>query len=562
MIQVPDNVAAELGASFEAYLRGIADGMSGRLAKYSYGTTQVDIDPASDVGMLMELLRDSIDSDDLTGNGLETEPHVTVRYGILGGEDLDRLREYVAGLPPFMMTFGVVDSFPATEYSDGAAVIKVNVESDWLMAINRTISLYAGFKPANFGYHPHSTIAYVRDDTAEKYTGSRMLAGKNLWVTAITVCGLHEAPEVIKLTGTPGAADSVTLMAAHYETLLRKMAPPPAHKAEEQPEWIGVDLDGTLAFWTGDHTVIGKPTDLLEQVKSWLAAGEDVRIFTARVAEDPYGIQRAMIEAWCIEYIGQKLPVTCVKDRWCKRIYDDRAVQVEYNTGAIKLAKYSPDQERVPAGSPDGGEFGSGGGAGSTAYSTPNIDRHPTDFLVKMDLEKCPAQHMDGLKSIGFHSDTLIQSSSAAHGGKIIEAFGVYIPSQQEIVISANAKSATGSNFGQNFNVHVFGGKTVIHEVGHHVHLAKLTDEAAKQWSELSDKGQNARISAYARSNTGEHFAEAYRAYQSGGGSRAALKNLEPRAYKFMVSIQKNGNSKMLGAGQMAGGNWEDRYRN
>jgi hypothetical protein len=50
--------------------------------------------------------------------------------------------------------------------------------------------------------------------------------------------------------------------------------------------WIGVDLDGTLAYydhWRGaEH--IGEPIPaMLERVKRWLADGKDVRIFTARV---------------------------------------------------------------------------------------------------------------------------------------------------------------------------------------------------------------------------------------------------------------------------------------
>ena len=50
--------------------------------------------------------------------------------------------------------------------------------------------------------------------------------------------------------------------------------------------WIGVDLDGTLAYydqWRG-ALHIGEPIPvMLERVKRWLDEGKDVRIFTARV---------------------------------------------------------------------------------------------------------------------------------------------------------------------------------------------------------------------------------------------------------------------------------------
>lgn len=108
-----------------------------------------------------------------------------------------------------------------------------------------------------------------------------------------------------------------------------------------QQGWIGVDLDGTLAkytVWEGaDH--IGDPIPLmLGRVESWLSAGIDVRIFTARVGPQPNGedvVARAAIEAWCLKHLGRVLPVTATKDYHCLTIWDDRAVTVEANTGRI-----------------------------------------------------------------------------------------------------------------------------------------------------------------------------------------------------------------------------------
>jgi hypothetical protein len=99
--------------------------------------------------------------------------------------------------------------------------------------------------------------------------------------------------------------------------------------------WIGVDLDGTLAYydcWRGvDH--IGAPVPaMLLRVKGWLMAGEDVRIFTAR-ASDPAAVPA--IDAWCLEHVGRVLPVTNVKDFQLVVLYDDRAIGVEANTGRL-----------------------------------------------------------------------------------------------------------------------------------------------------------------------------------------------------------------------------------
>lgn len=106
--------------------------------------------------------------------------------------------------------------------------------------------------------------------------------------------------------------------------------------------WIGVDLDGTLAKygeWKGaEH--IGEPiAPMVERVKRWLAEGREVRIFTARVAgpRQEMGVEatRAAIERWCLQHIGAVLPVTNEKDYGMVELWDDRAVQVEMNTGWI-----------------------------------------------------------------------------------------------------------------------------------------------------------------------------------------------------------------------------------
>jgi hypothetical protein len=138
--------------------------------------------------------------------------------------------------------------------------------------------------------------------------------------------------------------------------------------------WIGVDLDGTLAEWKEPYDVlqIGPPIPaMIERVKDWLAEGQDVRIFTARVGPasaaecvaalneittnqyvavgltdrdylhvrdgDPtifwQRYQCALIAAWCQEYLGQVLPITATKDFHLWQLWDDRCVQMVSNTG-------------------------------------------------------------------------------------------------------------------------------------------------------------------------------------------------------------------------------------
>lgn len=116
--------------------------------------------------------------------------------------------------------------------------------------------------------------------------------------------------------------------------------------------WVGVDLDGTLAYYGGwkgpDH--IGEPIPaMVERVKQWIAEDREVRIMTARVGcTDDFvensqmtddqkfaAEQREIIGAWCERHIGKRLPVTCKKDYGMIELWDDRCIHVEANTGRI-----------------------------------------------------------------------------------------------------------------------------------------------------------------------------------------------------------------------------------
>ena len=97
--------------------------------------------------------------------------------------------------------------------------------------------------------------------------------------------------------------------------------------------WIGVDLDGTLAHYTGwvgpEH--IGEPIpEMVRRVTAWIAKGIEVRIFTARASVPE---QVPPIYEWSLKHIGIVLPVTNVKDFGMVELWDDRCVRVIPNTG-------------------------------------------------------------------------------------------------------------------------------------------------------------------------------------------------------------------------------------
>ena len=99
--------------------------------------------------------------------------------------------------------------------------------------------------------------------------------------------------------------------------------------------WIGVDLDGTLADMSRPPVLgnIGPPVEkMVVRIRTWIEAGKEVRIVTARVANGPE--QVPMIAAWLHAFVTDKnLMITAFKDYGMEELWDDLAVQVIRNTG-------------------------------------------------------------------------------------------------------------------------------------------------------------------------------------------------------------------------------------
>lgn len=122
------------------------------------------------------------------------------------------------------------------------------------------------------------------------------------------------------------------------------LAPAAAKVADQQyEEWIGVDLDGTLAKnYEGpfDPLKIGDPVQLMvEKILFALADGKTVKVFTARMADKEKAEKiREVIGDYTEKHIGTRLDATNEKDPGCTEIWDDKARQVIEDTGVIVKA--------------------------------------------------------------------------------------------------------------------------------------------------------------------------------------------------------------------------------
>lgn len=101
--------------------------------------------------------------------------------------------------------------------------------------------------------------------------------------------------------------------------------------------YVAFDLDGTTAYYDGwkGSAHIGEPVPkIVAMIKDYLAKGKTVKIFTARVAEDDdLTVEQKIkiIQDWTQKHIGQRLPVTCIKDQKMELLYDDKAIRVVLN---------------------------------------------------------------------------------------------------------------------------------------------------------------------------------------------------------------------------------------
>lgn len=116
-------------------------------------------------------IQDEIEEDDLylggegeSGFGKETEPHVTILYGIhndVPNEDVEKLIDKVKEPS---ISLDKVSSFTNEKFD----VLKFDVESKGLHKYNKefkTLPHTSTFPD----YHPHVTIAYLKKGKAEKY---------------------------------------------------------------------------------------------------------------------------------------------------------------------------------------------------------------------------------------------------------------------------------------------------------------------------------------------------------------------------------------------------------
>lgn len=196
---VPDNpVAQQLEAERQAILAASAKpAVVDTGETHTYSSTQIELPPAT--AAAVKALGASIPKADLAEDGKETDPHVTVKYGLHTG-DVEKVREVLADEPPITVTLGTTSVFPDSGHGD---VLKVDIDSPDLHRLNAKIADALEHTDTHPDYKPHATIAYLKPGKGKDYAGNDTLQGQTVTIDRITFSAKDGTLTEIPLTGAP-----------------------------------------------------------------------------------------------------------------------------------------------------------------------------------------------------------------------------------------------------------------------------------------------------------------------------------------------------------------------
>ncbi|MCP9494545.1 MAG: 2'-5' RNA ligase family protein [Pyrinomonadaceae bacterium MAG19_C2-C3] len=165
--------------------------------KHDYSSTQVNL--PQDVKEKVLRASRRIKTEDLASDGREDKPHITVRYGLQTNTS-DEVRKALANVEPFTVRLGKTSIFPAKEGAD-YDVVKVDVESPELRAVNKLIADALPHTDTHPTYQPHVTLAYVKAGAGRKYANKPILEGTEMRFDSIAFSDKNGEMVAIPLGG-------------------------------------------------------------------------------------------------------------------------------------------------------------------------------------------------------------------------------------------------------------------------------------------------------------------------------------------------------------------------
>lgn len=160
---------------------------------HSFSSVQVVIPYPSN--QLMMDYSNEISIDDLSGDGIEKNPHITIKYGIHStNPNILSLKNIM--LPNVIYaTMRNTSIFECPDYD----VLKVDIDSDDMVKLNHEITDGVENTETHPEYHAHATIAYLKSGTGNKYAGDSRFNGIDLIFTEVEFSGADDVITKIKL---------------------------------------------------------------------------------------------------------------------------------------------------------------------------------------------------------------------------------------------------------------------------------------------------------------------------------------------------------------------------
>lgn len=139
-------------------------------------------------------LSEAINEGDLAEKGRETDPHITVLYG-MGDGSLEQVKAVVKKFPPITCTLGRTKIFPD---AGNGEVVYLEVKSDDLVKLNNHLSVIPHVR-SHAEYKPHITLGYVKPGKGKEYDGAPLVEGDTLTIRTLTFSGSEGSEVEIEL---------------------------------------------------------------------------------------------------------------------------------------------------------------------------------------------------------------------------------------------------------------------------------------------------------------------------------------------------------------------------
>ena len=154
----------------------------------------------SEAAPIVNWTTETIKPEDLTVQGIEPMPHVTIRYGFRPGTDVDRLKELLGRTGPVRLTLKEIARFEGVEGGTADCVV-VEVESEDLRRLRSEVDseFSDSLDESTYKeYKPHMTLAYVRLGACKDLVGHAWFSGGTYVLKELTY-------------STPGAKEKIAI---------------------------------------------------------------------------------------------------------------------------------------------------------------------------------------------------------------------------------------------------------------------------------------------------------------------------------------------------------------